>query len=180
MKAILPALGVVTATEPAQYLLTPFQDGTKVLTAFLEGVLQRKPKRFRSMTYGTTLQPFFQHLVDFVTADIDSKNIYDHTQAMGKAEKAQLEWLVSRGYKDIERFLLGTTPLHRQINHLKAMWDSDGYLFHGSWNYSASADQQYNVIEVTHSPEIVALYDQAFDFAWDWILKNEPQYQTIK
>lgn len=179
MKTILPSIGVVTATEPAQYLLTPFQQGAVVLGAFLQDAQARKPQRFRSMTYGTTLAAFFDAVVAMKKAGIEWGGILDHTQAMGKAEKAQLERIVAAGMVDGADFLVGTSPEHHQINHLKACWDSDGYVLHGSWNYSASADAQYNVIEVTHSPEIAAAYDQAFDFAWAWIKTNEAAYQTL-
>lgn len=180
MKTILPAIGVVEATEPAQYLLTPFQQGHVALQAFLDNVIARKPKAFRSMTYGTTLQPFFQSLDKMQRVGIPWHGIFDHVQAMGRAEKKELEWLASRGLKDGHAFVLGTTPLHHAINHLKACWDSDGYVFNGSWNYSVSADSQYNVIEIVHSPEVASAYDAAFDFAWNWIQGHEGAYQVIE
>lgn len=175
MRIILPDLGIVTAAEPATYLLTPFQRGELVLQAFIA----RVKKRFRSMTYGTTLPVFFDGLVAMKEAGVDVRCIFDHTQACGKAEKAHIEALVGAGFVDGKDFLIGTSPEHHAINHLKACWADDGYVLHGSWNYSASADQQYNSIEVVTSPELLTLFDKAFEFAWTWILANEEAYQTF-
>ena len=170
----------MTATEPAQYLLTPFQRGSVVLEAFLKDVLTRRPQRFRSMTYGTTLAPFFDAVLAMkATGVIEWRGILDHTQAMGKAEKAQLERIVGAGVVDGTDFLIGTSPEHHEINHLKATWLDDSLVLHGSWNYSASASAQYNSLEIVDSPELAALLQQAFDFAWDWIKTNEAAYQTF-
>jgi phosphatidylserine/phosphatidylglycerophosphate/cardiolipin synthase-like enzyme len=175
MKKLLPSIGIVDAAEPATYLLTPFQDGQKAYLAFLG----QAEKKIRMMIYGFTLSAIVDDLIAAKQKGLDIKIIFDHTQAMGKAEKPEIEKLVAGGLLDGEDFLIGTSPEHHQINHLKATWIDDAHVLHGSWNYSMSASLQYNSIEVVTAPELAAMFDQVLDYAWDWIKKNEEQYQVF-
>lgn len=175
MKTILPAIGVIQTDEPTQYFITPFQDGASIFTSFL----QQAQSKIRSMIYGFTLQQAFDILIAKKEAGADAKAILDHTQAMGHAEKPQIERLVAAGWKDGVDFLIGTAPDHHAINHLKATWLDGQHVLTGSWNYSQSATQEYNDISIVTSPELAATMDKAFDFAWAWILANEQAYQTF-
>ncbi len=175
MASFLPAIGIVQAQEPATYLVTPFQDGAKAYLAFLS----QAKSRIRVMIYGFTLAPVVDALVAAKKAGLDVKCIFDHTQAMGHAEKPEIERLVAGGFKDGQDFLIGTSPEHHAINHLKATWIDGTAVFHGSWNYSVSATQEYNSIEIVPSPDLAATFDKVFDFAWQWIQQNESAYQTL-
>ncbi len=179
MASILPAIGIVQAREPATYLITPFQDGTKAYLAFL-GQAKRS---IRIMVYGFTLAPVVDALIVAKQKGVSVNLILDHTQAMGHAEKPEIERLVAGGFVDGRDFLIGTSPEHHAINHLKATWidsgEPDAAVFHGSWNYSLSATQELNSIEIVPSPELAQAFDQVWDFAWDWVLKNEAQYQSF-
>lgn len=177
MNNLLPQLGIVQASAPATYLITPFQDGTRALQGFLGQITTTA----HSMTYGTTLAPFFDTLIAWRQHRGPAwRGIFDHTQAMGTTERAQIQRLVDAGYVDGRDFVIGTSPEHHQINHLKAMWGDGEWVWHGSWNYSVSANAQYNSIEIVQSAELAALFQQAFDFAWDWIVAHEPQYQVFR
>lgn len=175
MKTLLPAIGLVTVQEPATYLITPFQNGMQAYLAFL-GQAQ---KTIRIMIYGFTLAAVVDCLIAKRQDGVDVKLLLDHTQAMGHAEKPELERLVAAGFVDGRDFLIGTSPEHHAINHLKATWIDGQHVFHGSWNYSISASEQLNSIEVVTAPELAATFDQVWAFAWQWVQVHETQYQTL-
>ena len=180
MNAILSSLGILHETAEQTRLITPYADGLKAFEAFLAGAAAPGAK-LRTMIYGCTLQPFFDALIAAHTAGCDVRVIFDHTQAAGKAEAPQIDRLIAAGLKDGEHFLIGTSPVHHQIVHLKATVirtpDNKVTVEDGSWNYSVSASQQLNDLCFTESDALARYYEQAFDRLWDWVSAHEPQYQ---
>lgn len=174
-KSILPSIGVVKPENPAEYFLTPFQDGNKIFCSFLE----QAEKKIRIMIYGFTLQDAYDVLIAKKKAGLDVKLVLDHTQAMGHYEKPQIKRLVKAGFVDGKDFVVGTSPKHHEINHLKASWIDDNQVLSGSWNYSVSATQEYNDIQIVESPKLAQTFEKVFDFAFEWVLKNENQYQVF-
>ena len=87
-----------------------------------------------------------------------------------------------RAVVDGQHFLVGTSPEHHQIVHLKAtvIWSPDGRVVcqSGSWNYSTSASLQMNDLCFTKSQALGDYYAKAFDALWAWVKQHEPQYQT--
>ncbi len=180
MNAILSSLGILHERAQQTRLITPYADGPSAFKAFLASSAQ-SGARLRTMIYGCTLEPFFDALIAAHTAGSDVRVIFDHTQAAGKAEAPQIERLLAAGLKDGEHFLIGTSPVHHQIVHLKATVirtpDGKAMVEDGSWNYSVSASQQLNDLCFTESDALARYYEQAFDRLWDWVKDNEPQYQ---
>lgn len=175
MKRLLPALGIVSATDPATYLITPFQDGARAYLAFL----QQAQHTIRIMAYGFTLRAVVDLILTKKQAGVHCRLLLDHTQAMGHAEKPELERLVAGGFVDGVDFLIGTSPEHHALNHLKATWIDDAHVWQGSWNTSISANQQLNSIEIVTAPELATTFNQVFDFAWQWVQTHEAAYQTL-
>ena len=175
MKSLLPAIGIVEATEPATYLITPFQDAAQAYSRFLD----QARARLRIMIYGFTLAWVADLLVTKKRAGVDVKLILDHSQAVGHCEAPVLQRLVAGGFVDGVDFLIGTSPDHHAINHLKATWIDEAYVWHGSWNYSLSANQQLNSIEIIASPELARTFDRVFTWSWDWVKTHEAGYQTL-
>ena len=182
MNAILSSLGILHETAEQTRLITPYADGLKAFEAFLAGAAAPGAK-LRTMIYGCTLQPFFDALIAAHMAGCDVRVIFDHTQAAGRAEAPQIERLMAAGLKDGEHFLIGTSPVHHQIVHLKATVirtpDNKVTVEDGSWNYSVSASQQLNDLCFTESDALANYYEQAFERLWDWVKANEPQYQKF-
>ncbi|CAZ88636.1 putative Phospholipase D/nuclease [Thiomonas arsenitoxydans] len=180
MSQVLAALGILHETAEQTRIITPYADGLKAFEAFLAGAAAPGAK-LRTMIYGCTLQPFFDALIEAHRCSADVKVIFDHTQATGRAEAPQIERLCEAGLVDGEHFLIGTSPVHHQIVHLKAtvIWTPDGKVGveDGSWNYSTNASQQMNDLCFTASPGLADYYTQAFERLWAWVLANEPQYQ---
>ena len=181
MNDILASLGILHERAQQTRLITPYADGLSAFEAFLANAAQ-PGARLSTMIYGCTLQPFFDALIAAHRAGCDVRVIFDHTQAAGKAEAPQIERLLEAGLVDGEQFLIGTSPVHHQIVHLKATVirtpDGKAVVEDGSWNYSVSASQQLNDLCFTESDALARYYEQAFDRLWDWVKVNEPQYQA--
>ena len=181
MNAILASLGILHERAQQTRLITPYADGLSAFDAFLASSAQ-PGARLRTMIYGCTLQPFFDALIAAHTAGSDVRVIFDHTQAAGKAEAPQIERLKAAGLVDGQHFLIGTSPEHHQIVHLKAtvIWSPDGRVGVecGSFNYSPSASLQINDLCFVESAALGAYYEKAFDLLWAWVKQHEPQYQT--
>ena len=180
MNAILASLGILHERAQQTRLITPYVDGLSAFEAFLAGAAV-PGALLRTMIYGCTLQPFFDALIEAHRCSADVRVIFDHTQAAGRAEAPQIERLMAAGLKDGEHFLIGTSPVHHQIVHLKATVirtpGGKAMVEDGSWNYSVSASQQLNDLCFTESDALARYYEQAFDRLWDWVKTNEPQYQ---
>ncbi len=178
---ILESLGVIHESAEQTRVITPFADGLKAFEAFLSGAAVPNAK-LRTMIYGCTLQPFFDAVIAAHRAGADVGIIFDHTQAAGRAEAPQIERLKAAGLIDGQHFLIGTSPEHHQIVHLKAtvIWtpDSSVGVEDGSWNYSPSASLQMNDLCFTASPALGDYYAKAFGALWAWVKQHEPQYQT--
>ena len=180
MNAILSSLGILHERAQQTRLITPYADGLSAFEAYLASSAQ-PGARLRTMIYGCTLQPFFDALIAAHQAGCDVRVIFDHTQAAGRAEAPQIERLLDAGLVDGEHFLIGTSPVHHQIVHLKATVirtpDGKAVVEDGSWNYSVSASQQLNDLCFTESEGLARYYEQAFDRLWDWVSAHEPQYR---
>ncbi len=180
MNDILASLCILHERAQQTRLITPYADGLSAFDAFLASSAQ-PGARLSTMIYGCTLQPFFDALIAAHRAGCDVRVIFDHTQAAGRAEAPQIERLMAAGLEDGKHFLIGTSPVHHQIVHLKATVirtpDGRAVVEDGSWNYSVSASQQLNDLCFTESDALARYYEQAFDRLWDWVKVNEPQYQ---
>lgn len=179
MSNLLNPLGIVSNGGITR-LLTPF--ATNAPQAFAEFLKKAAAPgaMLRTMIYGCTLDIFFDALVAAKAAGADVRVIFDHTQAEGRAEHAQIEKLMGEGFVDGKDFLIGTSPQAHQIVHLKATFIRVGdqsFIEEGSWNYSASATAQVNHLAFSEDADWADLLLVGFDYCWNWIQTNEPQYQ---
>ena len=181
MSDVLASLGILHETAEQTRIITPLADGLTAFKAFLAGAAAPGAK-LRTMIYGCTLQPYFDAVIAAHQSGCDVGIIFDHTQSAGRAEATQIERLKAAGLIDGQHFLIGTSPVHHQIVHLKAtiIWTPDGRvgIEDGSWNYSPSASLQMNDLCFTNSARLGNYYEQAFETLWKWVETHEPQYQS--
>lgn len=175
MNEILGALGVIQGTPSQTRLVTPYADGIKAFSAFLNTAKQR----MRTMIYGATLDAFFADLIASKKRGVDVKVIFDHTQSAGHAEHPKIMELVSAGWVDGVDFVVGTSPEAGQIIHIKATWIDGRYVEDGSLNYSPSAFKQINTVTFSDWPEYAAYLDGIFESSWDWILAHDLRYNNL-
>lgn len=173
MNSVLGALGVLHGTPEQTRLVTPYADGLKAFTAFLDSA----ETKIRTMIYGATLGVFFDDLIRAKKRGLDVKCIFDHSQAEGHYEGPEIQRLLDAGWMDGQDFVIGTSPKSHQIIHIKATWIDGRWVEDGSLNYSNSAFAQVNTICINDWPEYAKYLDGIFTTQWDWIMKHEPQYQ---
>lgn len=173
---VLGALGVVQGNPAQTRLVTPYQDAQAAFQAFLASA----EHTIRFMIYGATYQPFFDALIAAKRRGVTVQGIFDHIQAEGCAEKAQIDRLVDAGFIDGQHFLIGTSPDAHQICHIKATWIDHRHVEDGSLNYSPSGFKQVQTVCFTEWPEWAAYLDTVFERLWTWIREHEPQYQTFR
>lgn len=172
---VLGALGVVHGAPTQTRLVTPYQDAEAAFLAFLGGAQHT----IRTMIYGATLAPYFDALIAARGRGVDVKVIFDHTQAEGRAEKPEIERLVTAGFVDGKDFLIGTSPEQHQICHIKATWIDGVHVEDGSLNYSPSGLKQVQSVAFTEWPEWAAYLDGVFAKLWAFVSSREAQYQTF-
>ena len=173
MHSVLGALGVVQGTPQTTRLVTPYADGMKALSAFL----QTAEKKIRTIIYADTLSVFFDDIVAAKKRGLDIRIIFDHSQERGHYEHPHILKLIAEGWKDGVNFVVGTSPKDDQIVHLKSTWIDDRWVEDGSLNYSPSGFKQVNSVSISDWPEYAAYLDGVFEQLWTWILQNEKRYQ---
>ena len=173
MQEVLGALGVIQGNPQQTRLITPYADGLKVFSTFLDSA----KSKWRTIIYGDTHPVFFDKAIAFFKAGHDILIIFDHTQSCGPAEKAQIQRLVDAGMVEGKHFIIGTSPEAHQIIHLKSTWLDDRYVEDGSLNYSPSGLKQVNSVSIMDWPEYANYLNGIFQELWKWILEHEPQYQ---
>src|SRR5579872_424156 len=124
---------MLTETVQVETLITPW-DSTPKPEDLMAQFLASAQKTIRFAVYGCTLPSYFNGLIAAHARGIDVKGIFDHTQAAGKAEAAQLHALFAQVPQS--NFLVGTSPKAHQIVHLKGCWIDGLRVWSGSWNYS--------------------------------------------
>ena len=123
--------------------------------------------------YGFTLQPLVDLLLQKHAAGLDILCVFDHTQAMGTAEKPQVQRLIDAGIK----LAIGTSPDSHQIVHEKCIVIDGQKTLSGSYNFSVSAQKQINHLDVIDSIDRANMFTQAINDSYNWIMLHEPQYQ---
>lgn len=116
--------------------------------------VQNAQRSIRIADYGYTLALLTQALIDARRRGVDVYCIFDHTQAQGRAEKAQLDALTAAGVEWVE----GTSSEHRQIMHQKSMVVDANVVISGSYNFTESAAFQANTCSVTKGRKYAAAF----------------------
>lgn len=97
------------------------------------------------LDYGYTLATLTDALVEAIGRGVHVYCIFDHTQAGGHAEQAQLARLTAADVPWIE----GTSPEHHQILHSKYTVVDGMTVLYGSYNFTESAGFQSNTCSVS-------------------------------
>ena len=177
-------------------LLTP-QDGN--VADVLAELIGSASSAVRFIIYGATHPKFFDALAAAHGRGVDVRGIFDHTQACGPKEAAQLHRLFLA--VPAERFRIGTSEVGHQIVHLKGCWinyagPADAQkvagqfgtwqeaaagccpvTWSGSWNYSESASAQVNNLDIMLGICRAQAFQAAFDALWSFIEQHEQGYQ---
>lgn len=159
----------VQSSLSVRTLMSPDDD---VTSAFLAFVASAKESIFINI-YGYHMPALSDTLIAKHQAGVEVSIILDHTQEAGKAEHSEVEKLVAAGVP----ILIGTSPKHRAILHLKATTVDRKRVAHGSWNYSLSASDQLNDIHFVEDAAFAAFYLRHHDRIRSFILLDEMAMQ---
>lgn len=162
-----------TTNSPCTTFITP-QDAD--VPDQLTKLIDSATSSLRFIIYGCTLQPFFDAIARAYARGVDVQGIFDHSQACGPKESARLHALFLA--VPPAKFRIGTSEDAHQIVHLKGLWIDNAAVWTGSWNFSDSATQQVNHVDIfTACPNRAQHFQQAFDTLWAFIDQNEQAYQ---
>lgn len=106
----------------------------------------------------------------------DSRFLFDKIQEAGKEERPIVKTLVKSLRPN--QWAIGTSKKAHQILHTKAVvltYPQDpGWSMTGSFNLSASAEDQFNIVDVVVSPSRAALFRRMIEGMFDWVQTNQP------
>lgn len=153
-----------------EHLLVSPEDDTE--QAFLD-FLNSAQKSIYVMVFGWHLPAMTDLLIAKHKAGLDVRLILDHSQATGKAEHDEIQKLIDAGVP----FIIGTSPSHGAIMHLKVTIVDGMRVEHGSWNYSTSAHYQANEMWFTESDKLAARFMETFAFLERFIIVHETRFQ---
>jgi hypothetical protein len=169
------ALGDVTSWDT---YFAPDDDIHGVLLAELQAASARigTVPEVHSSQFGFTDQDIADEFVK-LSANPMSRFLFDRSQATGHAEAPLIADLRSK--TPTGQMAVGTSPVAGQILHTKAVVilypDGTGWTLTGSFNLSASAPKQFNIVDVVRSRSRAVLFASKIDAMFAWVVANEPQ-----
>ena len=122
--------------------------------------------------YGFTFAPLMDALIAKHQAGVLVRCVCDHSQAEGAAEKVQLQRLVDAGIE----VLIGVS-IHGAIDHSKYLVVDRATVGFGSFNFSASAEQQDNTFAVRNDADLVAWFVANWQRVHDDAAGKHPEWQ---
>lgn len=142
-----PAPLLEPGANEIQTFYTPFDHGQGEQAVL--GLIDRAKIEIHGNAYGLTDPEFVQALIDAHDRGVEVVFTVDKTQAAGPHQAPLIAQLRKAGC-DVQ---VGKSPDHSQLLHLKAFEVDQEWVEDGSWNYSPSANEQLNVINLYHCPE---------------------------
>lgn len=128
--------------------------------------------------YGFTDQDFADQLA-ILGKNPKSKFLFDKSQEAGTHERPVVQKLVASLSTD--QWAIGTSSKAHAILHTKAIAllypSGRAWTVTGSFNFSASAQNQFNVIDLIVSPSRATLFVKRIDEMFAWVQQNEPGNQ---
>lgn len=112
-----------------------------------------------------------------LSANPASRFLFDKTQAGGTYEAPLIAAFKSK--VPAAQVAIGTSSVAGQILHTKAVAllypDGTGWTMTGSWNVSASAQEQFNIDDFIRSRSRAELFASRIDQMFQWVVAHEPQ-----
>lgn len=136
---------------------TPYDSGTGE-KAFL-ALIEKAKYKIRMIAYGYTDPDVNDALLAAKKRGVDIEVCMDSTQAAGGHQKP----LVAELVKAKIPVWIGKSAVHDQLIHCKATIFDDDVVEAGSWNYSPSASQQDNFLDIIKSKQRAKLFDAFFE-----------------
>lgn len=134
-----------------------------------------------SSQYGFTDQDIADLFVQ-LAANGKSRFLFDKTQEAGHKERPIVQAMLMK--IGAAQWAIGTSPKAHRILHTKAIAllypDGTGWTVTGSFNLSATAQEQFNIVDVVGSRSRSELFASRIDAMFNWVKTNQPQNQPFK
>jgi len=173
-----PLLGAIQSTSDVtswDTLSAPDDNIPAAIIAELTHAATVAGAEIHSSQYGFTIQAIAD-LFKQLAANPASRFLFDSSQGGGTAEKpiiTDLFSVVPRAQRAIGRTSMGGILHEKGISVLYP--DSTGWTVSGSFNLSASASKQFNVVDLVRSRSRAELFRSRIDEMFDYVSVNEPQ-----
>ena len=149
-------------------------DDADLALAAILGLLASAAAQIRICAYGFTDPRITGALVERHQAGVDTALLLDYTQACGPSEIAQVRRLKDAGVP----FWVGTSEKAHAIRHSKNIIVDSEWAEIGSLNYSATAFDQDNTVEIVRDKELAQEALRLWNKSKQWILDNQSDKQT--
>lgn len=169
---VVQATGDVTNWSTLQ---APVDDVHGAILAKLQGT--PTGWELHSSQYGFTDQDIADELKRLLVGNPASRHVEDRTQESGKAAAPIFLDLKAAAPDQVVK---GTSPKAGQILHAKTLSclspdHSRGWTLNGSFNLSASAESQFNLVDLIDSPSRALLFAGWVDSIFTWVQQHDPQ-----
>lgn len=155
----------------------PDDDIHGVIAAALTQAAQESAE-CHSSQYGFTDQDIADLFVRLAT-NYESRFLFDKTQEAGPKERPIVQAMLKK--IGAAQWAIGTSPKAHRILHTKAIAllypDGTGWTVTGSFNLSAGAREQFNIVDVVGSRARAELFASRIDAMFNWVKTNQPQNQ---
>jgi phosphatidylserine/phosphatidylglycerophosphate/cardiolipin synthase-like enzyme len=129
--------------------LTPYDNAEARLIAFLD----QAQHCCYVASYGITNRNVINKLVELHNRGVDVEVLTDRTQAAGKSENAALTTLAANGIS-----VFAGKSVDNALMHCKFCVIDDHLVEDGSWNFTASANKQDNILNFVDSRQRAAQF----------------------
>lgn len=143
--------------------VTPYDGGNA--HADTVRLINKAKKRIRVSAYAFTDTLIARALSQAVSRKVDVKVILDKSQAQNKYEAPVLDELKQGAVQ----YKIGTSPVDSQLLHMKMITVDGTYTMTGSYNFSLSAANQFNELDIIKSKKRAQLFEFYWDKVWDSI-----------
>jgi hypothetical protein len=152
----------------------PDDDIHGVIVAGLTRAAQ-KGAECHSSQYGFTDQDIADVFVQ-LAKNSHSRFLFDKVQEAGPKERPIVQAMLK--HIRVAQWAIGTSKKAHQILHTKAIAvlypDGTGWTVTGSFNLSASAEQQFNIVDVVGSRSRAELFANRIGGMFEWVKTNQP------
>ena len=149
-------------------------DDAEVALAAILALITGAKAQIRVCAYGFTDPRITAALIERRQAGVDTALLLDYTQACGPAEVAQVKRLKAA---DVP-FWVGTSEKNHAIRHSKNIIADGEWAEIGSLNYSQTAFDQNNTVEIVRDRELATEALRLWNKSKQWILDHQSDKQT--
>ncbi len=138
----IPEADFYTGKVSSLTFFTPYDGGNAELVVL--HLIADSKMCIRMACYGFTDPVLCDALIEAHKRGVDVSIVMDATQAAGEHQKILVDKLREAGVS----LAIGRSPVHSALLHAKFIVVDHMFVEYGSWNFSESASEQFNTVEI--------------------------------